>query len=49
MLTDVGIGLRLGNSRTALGNVLHVDLAFPLNGDRSISNMQLVIETKSSF
>jgi len=49
VLTDVGIGLRLGNSRTALGNVLHVDLAFPLNGDRSISNMQLVIETKSSF
>jgi len=49
VLTDVGIGLRLGNSRTGLGNVLHVDLAFPLNGDRSISNMQLVIETKSSF
>jgi hypothetical protein len=49
VLTDVGIGLRLGNSRTALGNVLHVDLAFPLNGDRSINNMQLVIETKSSF
>jgi len=49
VLTDVGIGLRLGNSRTALGNVLHIDLAFPLNGDRSISNMQLVIETKSSF
>lgn len=49
VLTDVGIGLRLNNSRTALGNVLHIDLAFPLNGDRSISNMQLVIETKSSF
>jgi hypothetical protein len=49
VLTDVGIGLRLGNSRTALGNVLHIDLAFPLNGDRSISDMQLVIETKSSF
>ena len=25
VLTDVGVGLRLGNSRSALGNVLHID------------------------
>ena len=49
MLSDVGIGLRLGNSRSALGNVLHIDLAFPLNGDRSIKNMQFLVETKRSF
>ena len=30
---DVVIGLRLGNSHAALGNVLHIDLAFPLGGD----------------
>ncbi|NBU24677.1 MAG: hypothetical protein EBS39_03470 [Gammaproteobacteria bacterium] len=48
-LADVGIGLRLGNSRSGLGNVLHIDLAFPLNADKSIQNVQLLIETKRSF
>lgn len=36
LLKDVGVGLRFGNSRSALGNVLHVDFAFPLDGDSSI-------------
>jgi hypothetical protein len=49
VLTDVGIGLRLGNSRSALGNVLHIDLAFPLNGDQSIDSLQVLVETKRSF
>ena len=49
LLKDVGIGLRLGNSRSALGNVVHVDLAVPLDGDASIKNVQFVIETKRSF
>jgi outer membrane protein assembly factor BamA len=49
VLKDVGIGLRLGNSRSALGNVLHIDLAFPLDGDSSIDKMQIVVETKRSF
>ena len=49
LLKDVGIGLRLGNSRSGLGNVLHIDLAFPLDGDPSISSMQVIVETKRSF
>lgn len=49
VLKDVGVGLRLGNSRSALGNVLHIDVAFPLDGDSSISSMQIVVETKRSF
>lgn len=48
-LADVGIGLRLGNNRSALGNVLHIDLAFPLNGDSSIDGVQLLVETRRSF
>ena len=48
-LKDVGFGLRLGNSRTGFGNVVHIDAAFPLDGDRSISKTQLIIETKKSF
>ena len=49
ILTDVGVGLRLGNNRSALGNVLHVDLAMPLQRDRSIKSLQFLIETKRSF
>jgi outer membrane protein assembly factor BamA len=49
VLKDVGFGLRLGNSRSGLGNMLHVDLAFPLDGDSSIDKVQLLIETKASF
>jgi surface antigen Omp85-like protein len=48
-LKDIGIGLRLGNSRSALGNVLHIDLAFPLDGPSSLDNVQLLIQTKRSF
>jgi hypothetical protein len=49
LLRDIGFGLRLGNSRSALGNVLHVDVAFPLDGDKSISRLQFVVETQRSF
>jgi hypothetical protein len=48
-LRDVGFGLRLGNSRSALGNVLHVDVAFPLDGDKSIKKLQFLVETQRSF
>ena len=48
-LADVGFGLRLGNSRSGLGNVLHIDVAFPLNADKSIKSVQLLVETKRSF
>jgi hemolysin activation/secretion protein len=49
LLKDVGIGLRLGSSRSAFGNVLHLDLAFPLDGDSSISRVQFLVETKGHF
>jgi hemolysin activation/secretion protein len=49
LLKDVGIGLRLGNSRSASGNVLHIDLAMPLDGDPSIDRVQLLVETKARF
>jgi hypothetical protein len=29
--------------------VMHVDLAFPLNGDPTIDTVQLILEAKSSF
>jgi hypothetical protein len=49
LLKDVGVGLRLGNARSASGNVLHIDLAFPLDGDSSIDSVQLLVETKAKF
>ncbi len=49
MLKDVGLGLRLGSSRSAFGNVVHVDLAFPLDGDKDIDSVQLIIETSQRF
>ena len=48
-LRDVGIGLRFGNTRSGLGNVLHVDLAFPLDGDPSVKSLQLLLKTHKSF
>ena len=49
LLRDLGFGLRLGNSRSALGNVVHIDLAFPLDGDPSIRRVQFLVEAKRSF
>lgn len=49
LLRDVGLGLRLSSSRSGLGNVIHFDLAFPLDGDPSIKSMQWLVTTKASF
>ena len=48
-LKDLGVGLRFGSSRSAFGNVIHVDLAFPLDGDPSIKRVQFLVQTKTSF
>ncbi|HKW84399.1 MAG TPA: BamA/TamA family outer membrane protein, partial [Burkholderiaceae bacterium] len=48
-LRDVGFGLRFSNSRSALANVLHIDFAFPLDGDSSIKNFQFLVGTQRSF
>jgi len=51
LLKDVGVGLRLGSSRSSFGNVIHIDLAFPLDsapGD-DIDSVQLLVTTKRSF
>jgi hemolysin activation/secretion protein len=51
LLRDVGFGLRLGSSRSSFGNVVHIDLAFPLDsaaGD-DIDSVQLLVTTKRGF
>jgi hypothetical protein len=47
-IKDFGIGLRFGNLRSARANILHVDLAWPLD-DPTESGPQLMIETRSTF
>jgi hemolysin activation/secretion protein len=49
LLKDVGFGLRFGNARSGLGNVIHVDLAFPLDGGTSISKVQFLVQTEATF
>lgn len=48
-LSDVGFGLRLAPTRTGTRSIIHVDLAFPLDGDDSIDSVQFLIESKRSF
>jgi hypothetical protein len=48
-LYDVGAGLRLASPRASGRNVVHIDLAFPLNGHSTIDSVQFVVETKGSF
>lgn len=48
-LTDVGFGLRLQPTRTGTRSIIHVDVAFPLDGDDSIDEVQFIIESKKSF
>jgi hypothetical protein len=49
LLKDVGFGLRFGNARSGLGNVVHVDLAFPLKAAAGISSVQFLVQTEQRF
>ena len=48
-LRDVGFGLRLVPTRSSGRDVIHIDVAFPLDGDASIDDVQFLIESKGSF
>jgi len=49
LLKDIGLGLRLGSSRSSRGGVVHLDAAFPLDGDTSIKSVQWLVSTSESF
>ena len=48
-LADVGFGLRLALTRSSSRKVIHVDVAFPLNGDPAIDDVQFLLESRRSF
>lgn len=47
-LRDVGLGLRLGNDRSSLGNVIHIDIATPLDG-QNLSKLQFLVSTEATL
>ena len=49
LLRDVGFGFRLGNTRSGLGNVVHIDFAFPLSNTTGIKHFQFLVQTFRSF
>ena len=50
LLKDAGFGLRLGNARSGLGNVIHVDVAFPFEtAGSTIHKVQFLVTTQRSF
>ena len=49
LLKDAGFGLRFGNARSGLGNVVHVDFAFPLNAPAGIRRVQFLVQTEARF
>ncbi len=48
-LRDIGLGLRFATTRSGVGKIVHLDIAFPLDGDQSIDNVQILLGSKRSF
>ncbi|HSS47835.1 MAG TPA: hypothetical protein VLX28_02705 [Thermoanaerobaculia bacterium] len=49
LLKDAGLGLRFGSSRSSRGSMIHLDLAFPLDGGSSIKRVQWLVSTSETF
>jgi hypothetical protein len=49
LLKDVGFGIRLGNVRSGLGNVVHVDLSYALDAPPGIKRVQVTVQTLDRF
>lgn len=48
-LSDAGLGLRIVSVRSAFGNVLHLDMAYPLNPTPGIKKVQFLVKSKTTF
>ena len=47
VLKDVGLGLRLSSSRSSKGTMVHLDVAYPLDGDTD--KIQWLVTTRETF
>lgn len=48
-LSDVGLGLRLGNSRSGLGSVVHIDFSYALDPIPGKDRFQITVQTSREF
>jgi hypothetical protein len=48
-MANLGVGLRLSNTRSAFARVIHVDVAVPIDDDPSLKTVELVIEARRAF
>ncbi len=48
-LSDAGFGLRVISDRASFGNVIHADIAFPLNTDANIDSIQFLFKSYTNF
>lgn len=49
ILRDVGLGLRIGSSRSSGGTMVHFDLAYPLDRQEGIQSVQWLVSTSETF
>ncbi len=49
VLRDVGLGLRIGSSRSANASMIHLDVAFPLDARRGERQVQWLVTTSDTF
>lgn len=49
LLRDLGVGLRIGQSRSSHAAMIHVDLAAPLDGRAGIRGLQFLVTTGETF
>jgi len=49
VLSDIGVGLRLGSIRSSKGEVFHINASYPLNAAGNARKLQLQVVTKTSF
>jgi outer membrane protein assembly factor BamA len=49
LLRDIGFGLRIANARSSVGRMLHIDIAYPLDGDSDIRSVQFLLAAKRGF
>ncbi len=49
LLKDAGLGLRFGNIRSGLGNVVHVDLSYAFDAPPGIKRVQVTVQTLDKF
>jgi len=48
-LRDLGVGLRIGSSRSARAGMVHLDVAMPLDGPSDIAHVQWLVSTSETF